>query len=284
MTGPVSIEQKKAQSYAVKSCAHAGFSVKDVDTVGRTVTGFYNTFNYLDSDGDVLLMGSAKKTIKERGPISSAVAKIKHALFHDLTQLPGKIVTLQEAEKDGISGIYFETKMTDTTIGNDTLKNYLEGIYDNHSIGFNYMQVEMVERDAKGWKAVIDKLVNPEDALKRNWIYIVKEINMYEGSTVAFGANKLTPYMGVKSANKDAYKLALVSRLDKLTHALKNGTQSDEMMADFEIQVLQIKQAIAELIEDLPIVKHTERPGESEHKPNEKSLINSFTQNFSIQL
>ena len=93
----------KSKYYSVKSSQVK--AIVDVSTSGRTVTGFYNAYNFIDSDGDVLIQGSAKKSIKERGPKSNAVAKIKHALNHDLTQLPGKIVNLEEKTVNGITGI-----------------------------------------------------------------------------------------------------------------------------------------------------------------------------------
>jgi HK97 family phage prohead protease len=244
----------KHSHYSVKPCGSIQAAIKDVDTETRTVTGFFNTFHFLDSDRDVLLPGAAKKSIKERGPKSQAVAKIKHAMDHDLTRLPGKIVTLEEREIDGIKGIYFETRMADTTLGNDTLKNYLEKIYDNHSIGFQYLQMEMVERDAKGWDKLVGQLINPEEAEKVNIMWAVKEIALFEGSTVAFGANQLTPFLGVKSGNKEALKLALFDRMEKLTKALRNGTQSDETMETFELQVLQMKQMLDEIVEGVELV------------------------------
>ena len=256
----------KSTYYSVKPC-HVKASIQNVDTIGRTVTGFYNCFNFIDSDGDVLLPGCSKKSIKERGPNSSAVAKIKHALHHDLTQLPGKILTLEERTVDGISGIYFETKMADTTIGNDTLKNYLEGIYDNHSIGFQYVQSEFMERDAKGWAKAVQNLINPQDAENRGYMWLVKEIMLYEGSTVAFGANQLTPFLGVKSNNKDSLKLALIDRISKMENTIRNGSQSDEMMKTFEIQTLQLKEMIAELTEQMTFERIT--PITSQDGPSE---------------
>ena len=111
------IEQKKAEQFPVKS--GMGLQVKDVDMTKRVVTGYFNSFNYFDSDADVILPGAFKKSIKERGVESQATAKIKHALFHDLTRLPGKLMKLEEDE----TGLYFETKMSNTTDGNDTLIN-----------------------------------------------------------------------------------------------------------------------------------------------------------------
>ena len=272
------VQDKKNIAYQVKACGQIKSAIKDVSTSGRIVTGFYNTFNFLDSDNDVLLPGSAKKSINERGPESEAVAKIKHALNHDLRTLPGKILVLKETEIDGIAGIYFETKMADTTLGNDTLKNYLEGVYDNHSIGFQYKQIEMVERGAVAWDKITQSIIN-QDALEgKDYIWAVKEIALFEGSTVAFGANSLTPFMGVKSGNKESYLLSLNSRIDNLTKTLKSGSQSDDMMNTFELQVLQLKQVMAELTEQFV------KPQEKKSTETVKQTINisNIAKNFSL--
>src|ERR1700742_226769 len=105
------ITLKKAQPYAVKS-AMSNVHIKDVDTTGRVVTGFYNSFNYFDSDQDVILPGAMNKSIKEHGPESDGIAKIKHLMFHDWKQLPGKIQVLKEQKENvqgvNILGTYFE--------------------------------------------------------------------------------------------------------------------------------------------------------------------------------
>jgi HK97 family phage prohead protease len=239
----ITIEQKKAMQFPVKS--GFGLQVKDIDMTKRIVTGYFNSFNFFDSDSDVILPGAFKKSISERGPESNATAKIKHALFHDLTLLPGKLLKLSE---DSI-GLYFETKMSDTTIGNDTLINYNEKIYDNHSIGFRYMDVEAVDKGSTKWPAVLNNIINREEAEKNGYVFFVKEVKLWEGSTVAFGANQLTPYLGSKSMNKEGIKIKLFERIGLLEKQLRAGNQSDETMADFEIQVIQIKQMINEIIE-----------------------------------
>ncbi len=246
---------KKSIHYKVKSFGLEKGAVQDVSTSSRIVTGFYNTFNFLDSDNDVMMMGAAKKSIKERGPESDAIGKIKHALFHDLTKLPGKIMVLEEKTINGISGMYFETKMSKTTLGNDTLQNYLEGVYDNHSIGFQYMQTEFIDKESKSWNAAVTGLINPEEAEKAGYMFLIKEINWFEGSSVGFGANSMTPYLGVKSGNKESLKLALINRIDLLESTLRNGTQSDDMMKTFEIQSLQLKQMVSELADTLDLNK-----------------------------
>lgn len=273
----LSIEEKKANSYAVKSAAA---NIIDVSTSSRVVTGFFNSYNFFDSDQDVLILGAAKKSIEERGPVSNAVAKIKHALNHDLTTLVGKLQVLEEKTVNGITGIYFESKIANTTLGNDTLINYKEGVYDNHSIGFKYNQIERIEREknAVQWNNILSHLINPQDAEKYGFLYLVKEINLYEGSTVAFGANSLTPFLGVKSGNKDSMTLALISKLNQLESTVKNGSQSDDMMKTFELQILQFKQILKEIEVNEVFDKST-----LEIVPNEAKLIEPIKQQLNVQ-
>lgn len=271
---------RKKKHYAIKGC-HVKAQIKDVDTTKRVVTGFYNTYNFVDSQGDILMPGCADKTITERGPNSSAVAKIKHALNHNITQLPGKIITLKEATINGLTGIYFETRMADTTLGNDTLKNYLEQVYDNHSIGFRYMDYQYIERGAHGnskmsdlWKQVEDSCINPDDLAKLDSVILVKEIKMFEGSTVAFGANELTPYLGVKSGNKEAYALMLFDRINNLERVLKTGTQTDDTLADIEIMCLQLKEMMREFTKHLRLPGQPKKQKAPENIQPEKNFTN----------
>lgn len=255
----LTVEEKKAMPFPVKSFPDKSLSlsIKDIDMSKRVVTGFFNAFNFIDSDMDMLLPGSTKRSIKERGPDSSATAKIKHALFHDLTQLPGKIQVLEEREIGKIFGVYFETKMSSTQIGTDTLINYQEGIYDNHSIGFRYLDMEFIEAESKNWQKYVDQAINPKAAIDAGYMFVVREIALWEGSTVSFGANTLTPYLGSKSMNKEMSLLKLYSRLDLFEKQLRGGFQSDESMIEFDIQVSQIKQMIKELFEADPDLKST---------------------------
>ena len=275
---------KKSAHYSVKS---ADANILDVSTSSRIVTGFFNSYNFFDSDKDVLIMGAAKKSIDERGVNSSAVAKIKHALNHDLTTLVGKLQVLEETTKNGITGIYFESKIANTTLGNDTLINYKEGIYDNHSIGFKYNQLSLIESEKNpvAWNEVVSKLLNPEEAEKYGYLYLVKEINLFEGSTVAFGANSLTPFLGVKSGSKESMTLALVSKLNQLEYTVKNGMQSDEMLSTFELQIKQFKQILKEIEVAETFDKPTLAKVPSEAKssePVQKFDINQIIKNLNF--
>ena len=68
--------QKSNKEYSIKTNTTTLTAIKDVDTTSRVVSGFYNAYNFLDGACDVLVMGSCKKSIKERGPASEATAKI----------------------------------------------------------------------------------------------------------------------------------------------------------------------------------------------------------------
>jgi HK97 family phage prohead protease len=280
----VSEAEKKAAHYSVK---YADANIIDVSTSSRIVTGFFNSYNFFDSDKDVLIMGAAKKSIEERGVNSNAVAKIKHALNHDLTTLVGKLQVLEETTKNGITGIYFESKIANTTLGNDTLINYKEGIYDNHSIGFKYNQLSLIESEKNpvAWNEVVSKLMNPDEAEKFGYLYIVKEINLFEGSTVAFGANSLTPFLGVKSGSKESMTLALVSKLNQLEYTVKNGMQSEDMLSTFELQIKQFKQILKEIEVAETFDKSTLAKVPSEAKSSEtvqKFDINSIIKNLNF--
>lgn len=248
------IDARKNISYVVKSM---DANIQDVDMSKRIVTGFFNSYNFFDSDGDVILMGANAKSISERGPDSSAVQKIKHLVNHDWSLMPGKIQVLEEKSVSGVTGIYFETKMAPTTLGNDTLINYQEKVYDNHSYGFQYLNGDFIEADAKDWNKYSSMLVNPDAANAAGYMYVWKETKMYEGSTVAFGANSLTPYLGVKSANAQALQLKVNDKIQLLEKQLKSGNQSDEMLQSFEMQLKQLNQLITELFNIQPSAKDT---------------------------
>lgn len=278
------IVERKQTSYVVKSTEDV-VMIKDVDLDKRIVTGVYNTFNFYDTDYDVITPGAAQKSINERGPESSSVVKIKHLLFHDWTKLPGKIETLAERQvvinNKKVKGIYFETKMADTQMGTDTLINYQENVYDNHSIGFQFLDGQWIDAEAEGWKQFLDTLINPEKADENGFAYVWKEIKLYEGSTVAFGANELTPYLGVKDlTNKNALVLKLSTRITTLQNQVRKGQQSDDMLESFEMQLLQLKQLLNELFIKGPSAKPTPTKGPGKKDADDMMTCDSCGNDF----
>ncbi len=230
---------------------------KDVDFSKRKVQVIPNTYLFFDSDFDVLMPGAASKTIKERGPDSISSAKIKNVKDHVISDRIGKPTLMDERKIDEKEVMYAESDMLRNTKGNDMLIEYQEGVIDQHSIGFRYIELDMVTADDREWEKMLAMLINPKDAEKVGFMFPVKEVEMFEFSPVSFGSNKLTPYLGVKSGNKEATQLKLYDRLDILYKQLSSGRQSDETMRDYELEVRQIKQIISELFSEQPSPKDT---------------------------
>lgn len=234
-----------------------GTVTKDVDMTKRTVQVIPNTFLYFDHDQDVLVPGCCAKTIQERGPNSTAKAKIKNVKDHIISNRIGKPVVLDERENDGNKVLYGESEMLKTTMGNDMLIEYQEGVIDQHSIGHRYRDIELVTADDETWTKFLSMLINPKDAEEYGYMFWCKEIELFEWSPVSFGSNELTSYLGVKSGNPDLLQIKIFDRLDLLNKQLRHGKQSDETMMDYELEILQLKQIIRELFNQEPSIKDT---------------------------
>lgn len=238
----LSIQEKKSIPFGIKA---DGGSFK-AQTDGRTVDVVANTYNYFDSDWDVLVLGCCAKSIKERGPGSSQPGKIKHLSNHNLTKGIGRVELLEEAKIDGLDVLHANSWMSETADGEETLTKYKEGLIDQHSIGFRYLDIQFLESESEEFDNVLKDLINPEDAVDAGFMYIVKEIRLFEFSSLdGFGANRLTPFLGVKSDNKNVQYNNLIAKLDALL-------KSDADKETIKMQELQIKQMIYELYNPEP--------------------------------
>ena len=171
-----------------------------------------------------------------------------------------------ETELNGNKVLYVESKLAETLDGEETLIKYKEGIYNQHSIGFRYVQIDYVEKDDDNWAKFIETSVNPEDVEKFGYGFDVKEINLHEWSTVAFGANKLTPYLGTKSANKYIQLQNVYVKLDALIKKANRFEVKDKKV--FDLQYNQLKQMISEITYQKPSPKDTIPSPEVKGKPS----------------
>ncbi len=178
-----------------------GGLVKDLDEQKRIVTGYFTNTGTLDSDMDVFEYGAFQKTIAEHGPESKN--KIWHLWMHDVLSPINKPRTLYEDDK----GVYFETSIPDTELGNFVLELYKQGAISEHSVGFNIVKWEH-DKDQR----------------------IIKEAKMWEGSTVLWGANENTPFEGLKQKH------------DALKSIIKNGKFSDQTHEILEMKLKQMAQ------------------------------------------
>lgn len=230
--------------YEIKTIELGNTGIKDFDFKSRTISGYFSRFGNIDHDGDMLMPGAFSKSIKERGADGKNL--IPHLADHimNTSNLLAK-PKLYEVQDGGV----FESTVTDTVKGIDILKQYRDGLINQHSFGFKILKKE----DKGGHQAI-------------------KEVLLYEVSTVPLGANEETPFNGFKSMGKpdllDKYKL--------LQKCYKDGDYSDDLFPVLEAQIKQIEQElIAVLIKEQettqPVVITTTKP---EVKRDWKTLLN----------
>jgi HK97 family phage prohead protease len=207
--------------------------IEDVDDVKGIVTGYFSAFNNIDSDGDVIVSGAYKKTVAENGP--QGRNRIMHLLQHNPLMPLGKPTELMEDAK----GLRFTSKITETSYGKDVIKLYAEGVFNEHSVGF-----EIIKADNKaGYREI-------------------REIKLWEGSTVTWGANPNTPIESIKSWDKPKSE----EMIAKFCNILRNGDLTDESMIQLEIGLKQIENHLKAL-ESVQIVESVETQFKIEEDP-----------------
>lgn len=192
--------------------------IKGVDLKNRVVEGYFSVFNVKDSDGDIIKPGAFAKTIAENGP--DGKNRIMHLLQHNPIQPLGKPQELKEDEK----GLFFVTKIAETSYGTDTLKLYADKVLEEHSIGFN--------------------------VIKSNWsdeheANILTDIKLWEGSSVTWGANEFARTTSMKSMSKSQ----LLERYDTLSKAFYKGDYTDDTFRILQAQRTHIETLLKQALE-----------------------------------
>lgn len=184
----------------------------DVDLKSNTVTGYFSRFGNVDSDGDMLVPGAFTKSIKERG--TDGANLIVHLADHKMDT--GNLLSkpkLWEAKDGGM----FESTISDTTKGRDILKQYRDGLINQHSFGFKTLKN------------------TPKGSYNE-----ISETMVYEISTVVLGANDQTPFTGFKGLKEDE----ILARYELLQKCWRDGDYSDEVFPIIKAQILEIEQEI----------------------------------------
>jgi len=166
-------------------------TISNVDIDSRTICGYASTWDVIDQDNDKIVKGAFSKSLRENG-VDSLSPRIFHLYQHDITQLLGRPSVLREDEV----GLYFETKIANTQLGNDVLNLYKEGIINEHSIGFQTVK-----------------------QANRGSFNEIQEVKLYEFSTVTFGSNANTPFLGFKSQFES--ETSINEQFDKVGKMLK---------------------------------------------------------------
>lgn len=210
---------------------------KDMDRKEGRVIGYFSSFGNKDSDGDFLVPGAFKKTIKERGPKSNK-PRIKHVMDHSKTNT---VAVLQDLMEDEV-GLMYDSKKGRHRNGEDWFLMCEDGIITEHSFGF--------------------ETTKSEDKKDGNYI---TEVQMWEGSSLqCWGANELTPIVGVKELKMPELR----DRFDILEKAFRNGKYTDEtFITVIEPELKHIRRILNNLSDS------TTQPGPSQHtiEPETKS-------------
>lgn len=216
--------------YEVKNISD---SVKDVSENTRKVKVAISHMGDVDLDRDMIEASAYDKTIRERGPGGANL--IWHLTDHNasLKSAVGKFSELY-VENSYLVGI---TDIPKTSWGNDMMEFYLNGHINQHSIGFRTIKSE------------------PVGAGKPNEYNLIKEIFLYEGSAVLWGANMNTP---TQSAGKSVDKIEASVQFEELTKewgllmkSLRSGRFTDDSFELIEIRVNQNQEKQKELFKIL---------------------------------
>ena len=193
--------------------------IMDVDTSTRRVKAVWSRMNNVDLDSDIIVPEAFTKTLAERGPAGKNLvwSLVDHQA--DMNNVIGKPEQLY-VEGDMLVAI---TPIVGTEKGTDMLKMYEAGLINQHSIGFSTLKSDWQDQSQK--------------------VRVIKELKLYEGSAVLWGANPETPTLSVKSHTKED----LNNRLEKLLKAFRNGRFTDETFALMEIQIKKIQADLLEL-------------------------------------
>lgn len=225
-------------------------SVLDVDDKSRRVKIALNKTGVKDHDNDIIDAKAFDKTIRERGPVGKNL--VWHLTDHrpSLKDAVGKFKELF-MEGEFLIGV---TDIPNTTWGNDVLEFYKSGQINQHSIGFSTVKREVINED--DWKTRY---------------CILKELTLFEGSAVLWGANEFTPTLTVgKSINPEERVSEFKKIMDDLgsMHKMfKTGHLSDSTYELIEMKILQLTNKLQQLFEE------TTQPDEKSVEPVGKGVL-----------
>lgn len=221
-------------------------AVIDVDKATRTVKAVWSHIGNKDYDNDIIAKGAFDRTIRERGPNGK---KMIWSLVDHYSSTKHAFGKPKELYVEG-NRLIAVTDIVMTDAGEDILKLYDAGCINQHSIGFS---------------TVVDEYD------KANNVRTIKEVILYEGSAVLWGANDLTPTLDVKALTKPQQQKNIYDRLERLKSAIRNGSFTDETFSLLEIEFSQLQKAVSE-------IEGTKKDDESTKPPVDTKLLEAFMQ------
>lgn len=179
----------------------ANVSTNDTaDVIKRTVIG--NTYNWLDSHGDVHANGCFAKSITERTPwhlhdhVQQIMAKVGTPTAVYENNIPWQRLGVQKA---GTTQALFMDSDISKELNAGIFRAYKSGEITQHSVGMRYVKLALAVNDdeypaeKKVWDDNIGIIGNPAEAEKTGFFWLVQEAKLVEISCVLEGSNSLTP-------------------------------------------------------------------------------------------
>lgn len=205
---------KKILEY--KSISADGNSIKDIDEKQGRIIGYFSIFDNIDSDNDVITKGAYKKTLSEN------YRRMKHLYQHDsFRPLSGTKQDNLKITEDS-KGLHFDSTVSQTSWGRDTIKLYVDGVVDEQSVGFQTIN----SVDKKSYREIT-------------------EIKLWEGSTVTWAANEFAQTTSVKALEDPEL---LSKRMDVIMKSIRNGKYENEDIFDsLEYYFKQLQQLFINL-------------------------------------
>jgi len=165
-----------------------------------------NTTNIMDSHDDVHIKGLWNKSLKEN-------KRIMHVQEHKSNQFD-KIISSGEDLKAFVKDMSWkdlgynaegdsEALIFDSLIKRSRneymLNQYKSGYVSNHSVGMQYVKLDIAindkeyEKEMDFFNKYIETIVNKQKAIDKGYFWVVTEAKAIEGSAVPNGSNPVTP-------------------------------------------------------------------------------------------
>lgn len=203
-----------------------------------------NTANWIDSHMDMLLADAPLKSIKERKGLIPHLHDHEHTLDSELGDVLDIYLSNMSLRELGVNmngntqALVFLTDLIEE-YNPKVFKKYKQGRIKQHSIGLQYVQLDLAINDPDSikeyefWTKYYDICINKEVADARGFFWVVTEYKLIENSAVLFGSNILTPTLdnNVKTfepgnhsniKGEPSKDTRVLSELEKLLSKIKN--------------------------------------------------------------
>ncbi len=171
-------------------------NAKDIDAKKGIVSFYFADFGSVDSHGRRMSKTAFNRTFNNNKQ------RFAHLLNHDPNIMIGKPIEVGSDEK----GAFMVSQLSKNSAGRDALIMYEEGIITEHSFGF--------------------RIVN---SVQDGKVEIVNELQMFEASSVTWGANPETPTISLNSPSNELLKeIQAMSAVNKeLLELLQNQDKKE---------------------------------------------------------